>query len=147
MKKLLAPITLLFLLACQPSELERCVEANTEPTPINDFVMKDIKYGQTIKEIASKANNDEAFDILESMSIAVNSFMNSLNPLEKIVNTCVLDMGNPEGLTDSERRELHAQRVASCLVSTAKEVKELQLEIEVENTEKAKSICYSQGIY
>jgi len=28
MKKLLTPLTLLFLVACQPSELDRCIEAN-----------------------------------------------------------------------------------------------------------------------
>jgi len=30
MKKLLTPITILLLVACQPSELDRCIEANLE---------------------------------------------------------------------------------------------------------------------
>ena len=30
MKKLLTPITILLLVACQPSELDRCIEANAE---------------------------------------------------------------------------------------------------------------------
>ena len=40
MKKLLAPITLLLLVACQPSELDRCIEANM-PEP-NENERKDI---------------------------------------------------------------------------------------------------------
>ena len=46
MKKLLAPITLLLLVACQPSELDRCIEANM-PKP-NENERKDI-----IEEILS----------------------------------------------------------------------------------------------
>lgn len=44
MKKLLAPLALLFLVACQPSELERCIEANIPDVivPDNQEIISDV---------------------------------------------------------------------------------------------------------
>ena len=147
MKKILAPLTLIFLVACQPSQLERCVEANTEPTPINEYIIKDIEQGLKIEELSRRANNDE--ELLLALDDTADDFINSLNPLEVMVNIC-LNENIPEGLLDLKYEEfskIHEERVASCMLSTANEVKELQLVIEEENIEKAKSICHSQGIY
>ena len=143
MKKLLAPLTLLFLVACQPSELERCVEANAEPTPINNYIIKNNLYIEQRDAILSDGYSTEAFRKLGE------DFYNSLNPLELIVNECDFDMDIyiDEDLTQSEYRKREKQNAESCMLSTANEVKELQLKIEAENTEKAQSICNAQGIY
>ena len=142
MKKLLAPITLLFLVACQPSELERCVAVNSEP-PINNYIIKLNLYIEQRDAILSDGYSSEAFNEL------ADDFYNSLNPLELIVNQCFFDMYLyiDEGLTQSEYTKREKQNAESCMLSTANEVKELQLKIETENREKAKSICNSQGIY
>ena len=149
MKKLLAPLTLLFLVACQPSELERCVEANTEPTPINNWIIKDDKHYQIMKEMNTKLN-DETFDYADNVDDEVKRYHNSLNALEKIVDKCFsdkFDFDNFQGLIISEQQEYRKEIIQFCLSSTENEVKELQLKIETENREKAKSICHSQGIY
>ena len=39
MKKLLAPLALLFLVACQPSELDRCIEANKSKVDIDEVLI------------------------------------------------------------------------------------------------------------
>jgi hypothetical protein len=141
MKKLLAPLTLLFLVACQPSELERCVAINSEP-PTNNFIIKHNLYIEQRDAILSDGYS-EAFNEL------ADDFYNSLNPLELIVNQCVFDMYLyiDEGLTQSEYIKREKQNAESCMLSTANEVKELQLKIEAKNTEKAQSVCNAQGIY
>ena len=152
MNKLLAPLTLLFLVACQPSELKRCVKANTEPTPINDYEIKEIKYQQTIKDIATKFKDGEISQSRYNKSTLNETryFWNSLNPLEEIVKQCrsdAFDLDYVDGLTVSEQREYRKEIIQSCMSSTENQVKELQLKIKKENREKAKSICHSQGIY
>ena len=143
MKKLLAPLTLLFLVACQPSELERCVAVNSEP-PTNNFIIKHNLYIEQRDAIFIEMVFDsEAFRKLGE------DFYNSLNPLELIVNECDFDMDIyiDEDLTQSEYIKREKQNAESCMLSTANEVKELQLKIEAENPEKAQSVCNAQGIY
>ena len=142
MKKLLAPLTLIFLVACQPSELEKCVAVNSEP-PTNNFIIKHNLYIEQRDAILSDGYSSEAFNKL------ADDFYNSLNPLELIVNQCVFDMDLyiDEDLTQSEYNKREKQNAESCMLSTANEVKELQLKIEAKNTEKAQSVCNAQGIY
>jgi hypothetical protein len=144
MKKLLAPLTLLLLVACQPSELERCVAVNSEP-PINNYI---IKYNLYIEQRDAITNNSDGYSS-EAFNELADDFYNSLNPLELIVNQCFFDMYLyiDEGLTQSEYIKREKQNAESCMLSTANEVKELQLKIEAENTEKAQSVCNAQGIY
>lgn len=151
MKKLLAPITLLFLVACQPSERERCIVANTEPTPTNNYMMKHNEWMKTIKDIYTKYdNNDQSDEYHQAFTDAALKLIASYNPLEEIVNQCYLDKLESisiEGLTESEIKMLYDKRVQSCIISTEDKVKELQLKIEAENKKKAESVCNSQGIY
>ena len=151
MKKLLAPITLLFLVACQPSERERCIVANTEPTPTNNYMMKHKEWEKTIKDINTKYElNDKSDEYHQAMSDAGYKQLKSFNPLEKIVNQCYLDKlvsMSIDGLTESEIKMLYDKRLQSCIISTQDKVKELQLKIEAENKKKAESVCNSQGIY
>ena len=145
MKKLLAPITLLFLVACQPSELERCIAVNYEP-PINNYIKKHNLY----LEQASITNSDGSLidGGYKKWKKSFDRFYNNLNPMEDIVNDCVSDMDvYDKDLTYSEYLKREKQNAESCMISTANEVKEAQLIMEAENTEKAKSICNAQGIY
>ena len=152
MKKLLLLPTILILVSCQPSELEKCVKANTEPTPINNYEIKEIEYRQTAEDIATKSKNGEISQSRRTNSLINNRtyFRNSLNPLEKIVRRCRLDafdLDYFDGLTVSEQQEYRKEINQSCRSSTENEIKKLQLKIAKENREKAKSICHSQGIY
>ena len=135
----------------QPSELERCIVANTEPTPINNYIIKKDEHNQKLREIMTKYyDNDETMDFVEPYLNEVSRFAISLNALEDIVGQCdsdKFDADDVEGLAVSEQEEYRKEIIQSCMLSTANEVKELQLKIEAENTEKAKSICHSQGIY
>ena len=143
MKKLLAPLTLLLLVACQPSELERCVAVNSEP-PINNYI---IKHNLYIEQRDAITNSSDGYS--GAFNELARDYYNSLNPLELIVNQCVFDMDlyTETNLTQSEYNKREKQNAESCMLSTANEVKELQLKIEAENTEKAQSVCNAQGIY
>ena len=60
MKKLLAPLTLLLLVACEPSELERCVKANIKSTPTNNYKIKTEQFSKNLTKIFSdKGKNTE----------------------------------------------------------------------------------------
>ena len=144
MKNLISFFILIFLTACQSSELERCLLANTEPTPINDFIMKHNLYIEQRDAITNTSD-----DYYRAFNELADDFYNYLNPLELIVNQCVFDMYLyiDEGLTQSEYIKREKQNAESCMLSTANEVKELQLKIEAENREKAQSVCNAQGIY
>lgn len=144
MKKLLTPLTLLFLVACQPSELERCLAVNSEP-PTNNFI---IKHNLYIEQRDAITNSSDGYSS-EAFNELADDFYNSLNPLELIVNQCVFDMNLyiEMDLIGLEYRKREKQNAESCMLSTANEVQELQLKIEAENTEKAQSVCNAQGIY
>ena len=149
MKKLSVILTILILVSCQPSELDRCIEANTEPTLINNWIIKNEKHYQIMKEMNTKFN-DETFDYGGHSFDEVKRYTNSLNALEKIVEQCFsdkFDFDNFQSLIISEQQEYRKEIIQSCMSSTENQVKELQLKIEKENREKAKSICHSQGIY
>lgn len=148
MKNLISFFILIFLTACQQSELERCLLVNTEPTLTNNFIIKNNLFLERNDAISKDINIDN-YGKAYSESSAI--FFNSLNPLELIVNQCVLDILDmgfyEEGMTQTEYTNRYKQNAESCMLSTANEVKELQLKIEAENREKAQSVCNAQGIY
>ena len=164
MKWLLAPLILLFLGACQPSELDRCIEANLYK---NDYKnKKSVEFER--HEIL--ANFD--FDIPQNERIQEWSnirieFLKSLNPLEEAIDDCV-DSYIEEKETESWLREKEIEALTdvqdykndkffdSILYdSMTKELKDLiqqcSLKIKEEfketDTSNAVKICNSQGIY
>ena len=164
MNKLLLLPTILVLVSCQPSELDRCIEANLYK---NDYInKKNVEFER--HEIL--ANFD--FDIPQNKRIQEWSniridFLKSLNPLEEAIDDCV-DSYIEEKETESWLREKEIEALTdvqdykndkffdSILYdSMTKELKDLiqQCSVKIKeefketDTSNAVEICNSQGIY
>lgn len=122
MKKLLAPITLLFLVACQPSELERCIEANIKE-PI-DFTARDFR-----KKFIS-------FNFREGEN-PYDKWINSLDSNELMLNQCNMDRSEEFGLNIENAKNYN----------WSKENQFCYTKIKSEKRNRALKICNAQGIY
>ena len=119
---MLAPLALLFLVACQPSELERCIEANVIDKPptytLNNLLDEANKsYGEYR---TPKWKNDADLLIYE----CINNFKDNYSTLE----TYNYD---------------YKIRARNC-IQEEKEYRKAQLEYK---KARAKASCHSQGIY
>ena len=152
MKKLLILPIIFVLVSCQPSELDRCIMANTEPTPINDFKGR---YDEWVLQVDFELAKPEGEAFKPYYGTYIDTYFFNLNKLENVVMDCYWDghfntfdtMEKWDGMLDAEKYPLLLNLMSSCMYSTKDEVKELQLEIEAENKEEAESICNRQGIY
>ena len=176
MKKLLAPITLLFLVACQPSELERCVEVNTEPVSLDSYMDKVFEYHQNIIDFSKAIETPEYFEnipfedyekvVLEDEVKLGVEFLKNLNIYEKVINDCeyesikdksifdddYIELLNRDELTDEVTININyvedlKSRVNTCIASNIDELNKLIPIVELEKKEDAKAICNSQGVY
>ncbi|MDC3302120.1 hypothetical protein OAV58_03145 [Gammaproteobacteria bacterium] len=130
MNKLTILPIILLLVACQPSELERCVEANVSIS--NDYLDKEIELEKKILDIRERKQPDANL----AEAILVSDWFDSLNTAEENIYFCVhasnYELPNPEAHTVEDFKP----RINFCIEN---------LILEQKNT--ATSICNSQGIY
>ncbi len=141
MKKLLAPLTLLFLVACQPSELEKCIESNKQ-TFENNFMEKfepyiTSKWINSTLEIAIGADNK-----IENSNLTLK-FSESLNEMENAMWGCKIFVV-PEKfprLSDARKIDMLLELVKEeCMPGGGFFEEEFY-------DEPATKICNAQGIY
>ncbi|MDA9143391.1 hypothetical protein N9N99_02340 [Gammaproteobacteria bacterium] len=138
MKKLsLLPIILL-LVACQPSELERCVKANGLMS--NDYLDKEIELEEKLK---ATANYDQTKEMTDEQIELVQEWSESLNTVEFVISDCIWESKSESSNPEADYIEDLKPRVKSCITANKDEIENLILESK--NT--ATSICNAQGIY
>ena len=174
MKKLLTPLTLLFLVACQQSELERCVEVNTEPVSLDSYMDKVSEYDQNIIDFNKAIQTPEYFEnipfedyekvVMEDEEKLGVEFIENLNIYEKVINDCeyesYADLPDDDRIEPFNRNELTDEltininyvedlksRVNTCIASNIDELNKLIPIVELEKKEDAKAICHAQGVY
>ena len=138
MKKLLTPITILLLVACQPSELDRCIEANM-PEP-NENERKDI-----IDEILSSYEvvfpDETSKQYFEALQIAEGWYDPTLYWLflwNKAINERIESSGISEGIKII--KNLYDYNIEYYGLSDG-------VDLEAYFKKTATSRCNSQGIY
>ena len=140
MKKLLTPITIFLLVACQPSELDRCIEANLEEREEFDLINKWIPYNKEYNKIYN--DNYELFrtgeltyeEFDKSTAPSLEAFYDLLTEDEKKVYSGVKyhDWENEVDYTDEE---------------VIQQIKTLTANFIKSYTDKAEKFCNMQGIY
>ncbi len=146
MKKLLAPLTLLFLVACQPSELERCLKANIGEsdylnkfnTLLDELVIFETKHEKIIEAFQnnpSNENEDRYMEILVEFRVIYDAFLESLTVLEKKIS----DRHPPELLELSAKEQKGA--------SQQQVLKEAISKVILDEKDIATGLCHAQGIY
>jgi len=146
MKKLLAPITLLFLVACQPSELEGCLKANIGEsdylnkfnTLLDELVIFETKYEKIIEAVqndSSKESTDRYMEILVEFRPIYETFSESLTVLEKKIS----DRHPPALLELSAKEQKGASQQQALKESISKVI--------LDEKDIATGLCHAQGIY
>jgi hypothetical protein len=174
MKKLsLLPIILL-LVACQPSELERCIAVNTEPVSLDSYVDKVFEYHQNLIDFYKAIETPEYFEnipfedyervAMEDEVKLGEEFVKNLNIYEKVIDDCEIesfaDLSYGDRIEHFNRNELTDEvtininyvedlksRVNTCIASNIDELNKLIPIVELEKKEDAKAICNAQGVY
>ena len=130
MNKLTILPIILLLVACQPSELERCIEANVSIN--NDYLNKEIEVEKKVLDIRERKQPDANL----AETILVSDWLDSLNTAEENIYFCVhasnYELPNSEAQTVEDLKP----RINFCIE---------KLILEQKNT--ATSICNAQGIY
>lgn len=139
MKKLLTSITILILVACQPSELDRCIEANLEEKEEFDLLNKWIPYNKEYNKIYS-----DNFKLVQTGELTYEEFNELQKPNEET-------FGN--SLTEDEKKvyrgvsyfgledEIYTDE------EVIQQIKTLTANFIKSYTEKAETFCNMQGIY
>ena len=146
MKKLLAPLTLLLLVACQPSELERCLKANIGEsdylnkfnTLLDELVIVETKHEKIIEAFRNDSSNestDRYMEILDEFGAIYDTFLESLTVLEKKIS----DRHPPELLELSAKEQKGA--------SQQQVLKEAISKVILDEKDIATGLCHAQGIY
>ena len=136
MKKILLLPILFILSACQPSELDKCIEANISIS--NDYLDKEIELE---KKLLATGGYDEGMTLEQTK--LVEDWADSLNPVELIIDDCIAKSKEESPNLEADYIEDLKPRVKSCITANKDEIENLILE--QKNT--ATSICNAQGIY
>ena len=141
MKKILLLPILFILSACQPSELDRCLEANGYNISVNDYFEGEL-------ELEKKLLDIDDYRITGSLNEAQlklsDNFYDNLNKVELTVYQCVEDSKVDAPIPDDlDFINDLKPRVDSCIESNKDKLENLILE----QKETAMSICHAQGIY
>ena len=146
MKKLLAPLTLLLLVACQPSEMEKCLKANIGEsdylnkfnTLLDELVIFETKHEKIIEaweNNPSDENTDRYREITVEFRAIYDTFIESLTVLEKKIS----DRHPPELLQLSAKEQKGA--------SQQQVLKEVIGKVVLDAKDIATGLCHEQGIY
>ena len=145
MKKLSAILTLFILVACQPSELERCVEANIGESDylnkwnayLDKFELFEAKHEKIIEAYMSNPTENESKynDILPEFASILYPFEESLTVLEKKI----YDSHPTEllSLSAKESKEASQQQILREHIS----------KVLLDEKDIATGLCNAQGIY
>lgn len=134
MKRLLLLPIIFILVSCQPSELDRCIESNSNPVAY-DLINKFEKIYPRFIKVRNKEY--DSYDIS-----AVVEFVKTLNELEVITHSCAIKSlnGKEYDLKD------YVEAVDNCEVKN-KEFIDLFSKQQIENKDLAIQVCNAQGIY
>ena len=174
MKKLTIFPIIFILSACQPSELERCVEVNLEPVSLNSYVDRVLEWKEKVIDFTEAIKTPEYFKNIpfddyekvvfeDEIKLGVE-FIENLNIYEKVINDCeyesYIDLPDDDRIERFNRNELTKEltininyvedlksRVNTCIASNIDELNKLIPIVELEKKEDAKAICHAQGVY
>ena len=146
MKKLLAPLTLIFLVACQPSEMERCLKANVgESDYLNKYnaLLDEIEIVETKHEKIIEAwennpsdeNTERYREILPEFEPPYLTFAESLTVLEKKIDDSLPT--ELYSLSAKEQKGASQQQALKAVIS----------KVVLDEKDIATGLCHAQGIY